>query len=128
MANTRKIESAEMLGKHIRYFIAKCENDGLIPSDYELLKFLNVSVATLDRYRAGEGTYKGDEEPLKNLQAYREHRLLRQLEDKNANSAGAIFQLKQAKNGGYTDAPQGNDSGATVTLRIEGVGGVEAFK
>ena len=129
MANTRKIESPEMLAKHIDNFIKYCEDGGGIPSDYELIKFLSISASTLERYKAGEGTYKGYEIPFKKLQLFREHRLLRQLEESRGNNTAAIFQLKQPKNGGYTDAPQNQgDQGVTVTLRIAGVGGEEAFQ
>ena len=131
MANTRKIESAEMLDKHIKEFIKYCENSSVIPSDWELCKFLNISPSLLSNYQRGEEageTYKGYNVPLKRLQQFREHRLLELLERDPKASTAAIFQLKQQKNGGYTDAPQAGDSSATVTLRIEGVGGVEAFK
>ena len=43
-------------------------------------------------------------------------------------AAAAIFQLKQPFNGGYVESTQQVDQGATVTLKIEGVGGVDAFK
>lgn len=55
MANTRKIESAEMLQKHIEDFVKHCENEGSIPSDYNLCKFLSISASTLDRYKRGKG-------------------------------------------------------------------------
>lgn len=127
MANTRKIDSAEMLDKHIKNFIEFCNDTGEIPSDYALCKFLSVSASTLERYKAGEGTYKGYDEPLKTLKKFREHRLLTMLEGNPKLSAAAIFQLKQPFNGGYQET-QTTDNSATVTLRIEGVGGVEAFK
>lgn len=127
MANTRKIDSAEMLDKHIKDFTEWCTKNGEIPSDYNLCKFLSVSASTLDRYKAGEGTYKGYDEPLKNLKKFREHRLLAMLEGNPKLSAAAIFQLKQPFNGGYQES-QAVDQSATITLKIEGVGGVEAFK
>lgn len=127
MANTRKIDSPEMLDKHIKDFTEWCTKNGEIPSDYNLCKFLSVSASTLDRYKAGEGTYKGYDEPLKNLRKFREHRLLAMLEGNPKLSAAAIFQLKQPFNGGYQESTA-VDHSATVTLKIEGVGGVEAFK
>ena len=54
MANTRKIESAEMLDKHIKEFIKYCENSNAIPSDWELCKFLNISPSLLSNYQRGE--------------------------------------------------------------------------
>ena len=47
MASTRKIESAEMLDKHIKDFIKYCQESGSIPSDWELCKFLNISPSLL---------------------------------------------------------------------------------
>jgi len=136
MGAQRKIETPEMLEKHINDFIAKCEETGEIPSDYALCKFLSISPTTLECYmtegRTEEekerGTYKGYSKPLKKLTQFREHRLLKQLEASKGNNSSAIFQLKQKKNGGYTDAPVQQESNASITLKIEGVGGVEAFK
>lgn len=128
MPNTRKIENPEMLEFHIKKFIHHCENTGEIPSNYNLCKFLSISASTLERYERGEGTYKGYDAPLKNLRQFREHRLLSMLEGDPKRAAAAIFQLKQSFNGGYTESPISQDAGATVTLKIEGVGGAEAFK
>lgn len=128
MAQTRKVESAEKLMKYMDDFIKYCEENEQIPSNYNLCKFLSISAATLDRYERGEGTYKGYEVPFKNLRQYREHRLLSMLEGDPKRAAAAIFQLKQSFNGGYTESPIAQDAGATVTLKIEGVGGAEAFK
>lgn len=128
MAQTRKVESAEKLMKYIDDFIKFCEENGEIPSNYNLCKFLSVSAATLSRYEAGDGNYKGYDIPFKNLRQYREHRLLTMLEGDSKKAAAAIFQLKQPFNGGYVESTQQVDQGATVTLKIEGVGGVDAFK
>ena len=125
MAQTRKVESAEKLMKYIDDFIKYCEENDEIPSNYNLCKFL---AATLSRYEAGEGNYRGYEIPFKNLRQYREHRLLTMLEGDSKKAAAAIFQLKQPFNGGYVESTQQVDQGATVTLKIEGVGGVDAFK
>lgn len=131
MSRPRSVESAEILDKYIDDFVQKCEKDNIIPSDYELLGFLNISASTLERFQRGgkEGeTYHGYDAPFKKLKAYREHRLLRQLEASRGNNTAAIFQLKQAKNGGYTDNPITTGEQATITLKIDGVGGVDAFK
>lgn len=137
MARPKKIETVEELDKHIDNFIEMCEKRGIIPSDWELMKFLNVSATTLETYEneghneedREKGTYKGYSQPIKKLIKYRESRLLKQLETTKGNNTAAIFQLKQKKNGGYVDIPTdaGNNS-ATLTLRVEGVGGMEAFK
>lgn len=137
MARPKKIENPAELDKHIDNFIEMCEEKGIIPSDWELMKFLNISVTTLETYEneghneedRERGTYKGYSIPLKKLVKYRESRLLKQLETTKGNNTAAIFQLKQKKNGGYVDVQQEVHSGsATLTLKIEGVGGVEAFR
>lgn len=136
MGAQRKIESPEMLDKHINDFIDKCEKGEEIPSDYALCKFLSISPTTLECYMTEgrtedereRGTYKGYSIPMKKLINYREHRLLRMIESSKGNNAGAIFQLKQKKNGGYTDAPVQQESNASITLKIEGIGGIEAFQ
>lgn len=137
MARPKKIQTAQELDKHIDNFIEKCEKHGVIPSDWELMKFLDISVTTLECYeqegRTEEekesGRYKGYSTPLKKLIKYRESRLLKQLEATKGNNTAAIFQLKQRKNGGYVDVPTDtSNSNATLTLKIEGVGGIEAFR
>lgn len=132
MSRPRSVESAEKLDKYIDGFIQMCEDDCKIPSDFELSKYISVSPATLERFQRGgkEGeTYHGYDEPFKKLKAYREHRLLRQLEASKGNNTAAIFQLKQVKNGGYTDNPiVTGEQAPTLKLIISGVGGEEAFK
>lgn len=133
MGRVRSVESADILDKYIDEFISICQKEDKVPSDYELLQFLNISPATMERFQRGgkeEGdTYYGYDAPFKKLRLYREHRLLKQLEASKGNNTAAIFQLKQAKNGGYTDNPiTTGDQGATLTIKVEGVGGLEAFK
>lgn len=132
MPKLKTVKDSQTLDAFMEDFIRMCEKEDKIPSDWALQKFLCVSPATLDRYRRGgkeeTDTYYGYDEPFKKLLAYREHRLLRQLEQSKGNNTAAIFQLKQAKNGGYTDNPIVTGEQATLTLKIEGVGGIEAFK
>lgn len=137
MARPKKIESPKELDRHIDNFIEMCEKQGVIPSDWELMKFLDVSVTTLETFEKEghteeereKGTYKGYSQPLKKLVKYRESRLLKQLETTKGNNTAAIFQLKQKKNGGYVDIPTDTSTAnSTLILKIEGVGGVEAFK
>ena len=67
------------------------------------------------------------EDAVKKLIAYREDRLVKELEKSRTTSSNVIFQLKQPKNGGYQDVQQ-VDSSAQVTIRIDGIGGLESFK
>ena len=131
MAKPRKVTDVDKFITYLDEFIKTCEQEHLKPSDYNLCKFLSVSQSTLDRYYKGEKageTYKGFDEALKTLISYREHYYSSMLDQKGSNVAGAIIQLKQPKNGGYTDVPAITSGGATLTLKIDGVGGLDAFK
>ena len=131
MANKRKVTDLNKFEFYIEEFINDCETKSIKPSDHNLRIFLNVSQSTLDRYYRGEKageTYRGFDEALKTLISYREHYYSSMLDQKGSNVAGAIIQLKQPKNGGYTDVPAITSGGATLTLKIDGVGGLDAFK
>lgn len=145
MGKQRKVADLKTFEKYIKDFINRCENEDLKPSDYNLRKFLGVSQSTLDRYYKGDKAtgvakvkdkrtgemvcaYHGYDEVLKDLISYREHYYSTMLDQRGANVAGAIIQLKQPKNGGYTDAPIVAQGSATLTLKVEGVGGMDAFK
>jgi hypothetical protein len=133
MPRPKKIKTPDDLDNLIDEFIALCENSGMIPSDYQLTKFLDISPATLDRYynardnynadKGQDNIYKGFDVPLKKLIQYREDRLLQQLEGNPKLTAGAIFQLKQAHSGGYVDRPVNDNSNATVdiTVKLDGL-------
>lgn len=131
MSKPRKVTDLDAFTKYIQEFIKTCEQEHLKPSDYNLCKFLSVSQSTLDRYYKGEKAgkaYTGFDDVLKNVISYREHYYSSMLDQKGTNVAGAIIQLKQPKNGGYTDVPAITSGGATLTLKIDGVGGLDAFK
>jgi hypothetical protein len=131
MAKTRKVTDQEQLEFYINEVIKRCESEHMKPSDYNLCKFLSISQSTLDRYYRGgkeAKTYEGFDDVLKTLISYREHYYSSMLDQKGTNVAGAIIQLKQPKNGGYTDVPAISSGGATLTLKIDGVGGLDAFK
>jgi hypothetical protein len=141
MANRRKIRDGDELARQIDEFVNWCEEYNEIPSDYNFAKYLDISDYQLQKMYQGGGEpivdragrfkrdvqYNSFPEALKKLSTYREHRLLIQMESNPKMVTSAIFQLKQAKNGGYTDSPLDNSGGATITLKIEGVGGAEAF-
>ena len=99
----KKIASPEALEKLIQGFVNHCEITGEIPDDYNLCKFLDISIPTLDRYYMGKDSYKGFDSPLKSLVAYREHRELKRAEEDPRQITGSIFRLKQKRWGGYTD-------------------------
>lgn len=145
MGKQRKVSDLKTFEKYIKDFINRCETEDMKPSDYNLRKFLGISQSTLDRYYRGDkatgvakvrdrktgemvNAYHGYDEVLKDLISYREHYYATMLDQRGANVAGAIIQLKQLKNGGYTDSPVAVQGNATLTLRVEGVGGMDAFK
>lgn len=128
MANKRKIETAELFEFHIKKFCEHCTKTGANPSDWALCNFLMISAHTLDRYRLESDKYPGYGDAYKTLVRFREDRLLNLMERDSHNATSSIFQLKQAKNGGYSDAPQITDKGTTIRLIIDGVGGEDAFR
>ena len=145
----KKIECAEDFHTKILEFIRHCEENDLAPTDFRLWEFLGVTPSEYKHLsdgkdRAGKAwkhrTKTEEEEKgclemdkravddaLKRLIAYREDRLVQQLEQSKGANSNAIFQLKQAKNGGYQDIQQA-DNNATITIKVDGVGGLDAFK
>lgn len=149
MAKKKKIDSAADLHAKVLDFIGVCEESGDAPTDFALWSYLGVRPSEWDNLIKGknkdgrpwehcqrtdegkkvweERDKRETEDALKKLTAFREDRLVRQLEaSKNANT-NAIFQLKQAKNGGYQDV-QTTDNNAAITIKIDGIGGLESFK
>lgn len=135
--------------KHINAFIELSQAEGFAPTDHALWSYLGVKPSEYEYLSKGrnpdggvwEHRCKTDEEKkvweerdkreaedaVKKLVAYREDRLVKELEKSRTTSSNVIFQLKQPKNGGYQDIQQQqNDS--SVTIKIDGIGGLEAFK
>lgn len=149
MGRQKTIKSAEDFAAKVLDFIGVCEDSGQSPTDYALWQFLGVSASEWDslskgldrdgrawpnrakseeeRKRAEETDKREAGDAVKRLVAYREDRLVKKLEESRNVNGNTIFLLKQAKNGGYQDTQQA-EVGGTVTVKIDGVGGLESFR
>ena len=108
-------------------FIRFCEENGEIPSDWNLVKFAGMSVRTLERYMASQGRYAAYDPGAVVLKKYREHWFARAALEAR-NPAAALFALKQPKNGGWSDV-QTVKQDSTLHVVVGGVGGSgDAFK
>lgn len=149
MGRKRVINSAEEFAGKVLDFIKVCANSDTSPTDYELWQYLGVKPSEWDalsrgqdqdgkpwpskakdedeRRRAEERDKVQAEDAVKKLVAFREDRLVKKLEESKNVNGNTIFLLKQAKNGGYQDT-MSQDLSASVTVKVEGVGGLDAFK
>lgn len=145
----KKIACAADFSRHINDFILKTQKEEIAPTDHALWSYLGVKPSEFEQLAKGkdpmgnpwEHHCKTEEEEkvererdkteaddaMKKLVAYREDRLVKELEKSRTTSSNVIFQLKQPKNGGYQDTIQ-TDSNSQVTIRIDGIGGLESFK
>lgn len=123
MARPRKIATAEELTEKIAQFIQAIENGEIDkPTDYRLCEFLSVSPDTLENWNNEKDKYQGYSEALKKLELFREHYWLTVAEnDKKATFA--IFNLKQKKNGGYTDKQEIEHKDLKIDVKINGIAG-----
>lgn len=146
----KSIQSAADFSKHINGFIEDSIASGYAPTDHRLYQYLGVKPSEYDHLAKGlrpDGTAWNQggnmsederkvcrerdrteaEDAVKKLVAYREDRLVQELEQSRTTSSNVIFQLKQPKNGGYQDIQQ-QDNTANVTIKVEGIGGLESFR
>lgn len=123
MARPRKISTAEELSEKIREFIALVDSGAIDkPTDYRLLEFLDISYTTLENWQNDTENYKGYLEALKKLERYREHYWL-SVADNEKKATFAIFNLKQKKNGGYTDKQEIEHKDMKIDISINGIKG-----
>lgn len=120
---------AEAIDRFGRYLHT---NRRAMPSDYELLEYINSDI--VDRFEDEEGveeiTAPELQELLKaeenaaavlKLQMIRENYYLKAMADDPKATTGAIFALKQPKNGGYSDKQEVSTE-KKLTIKLEGVG------
>ena len=149
MGRQKAIRSAEDFAAKVLDFIGVCEASEQSPTDYALWGFLGVTASEWDNLSRGldrdgrtwpnkanseEERKKAEEmdkrqagDAVKKLVAFREDRLVKRLEEAKQVNGNTIFLLKQAKNGGYQDVQQ-VEAGGSVTVKIDGVGGLESFR
>lgn len=129
----------EQFDKLIDDFIQEVEAGNIPrPSDYRLSVYTGLSISTLERYYVAmndnnisldnsdrdKATYIPYGRSIKKLVAYRADRLTGLAEQDSKQTASAIFQLKQAHNGGYTDKQQTETSGnIAINVTLKGANG-----
>lgn len=115
-------------------FIEHCENTNIIPDDYNVIKYFDISTRTLDRYfgdidkdtdnstdndNSDELYYRGFGEAIKKLVFFREH-YLSQLSIDNPKTIGRTnFQQKQGRWGKWSDKQESSNS-LSIDLKING--------
>jgi hypothetical protein len=123
MARPRKIASAEELAVKLDEFI-KLVDSGKIdkPTDYRLCEYLNISHDLIELWNTERDNYKGYSAALKKLEQYREQFWLNKADDPKL-ATFAIFNLKQKKNGGYTDKQEIEHKDLKIDVKINGISG-----
>lgn len=123
MGRKKAFSSPEVFGKAISDFIELSSKDNIIPTDYNLCKFLGIAYLTLYDYQTNkEGRYEGYANELKKLTAYRENYFLTLSLENPKASTPAIFALKQAKNGGWVDKPVIDVTAKELKIITDGTG------
>lgn len=123
MARPRKIATAEELAVKLDEFI-KLVDSGKIdkPTDYRLCEFLGIEYTTMERWVNDKEKYLGYADKLKKLELYREQFWLGKADDPKL-ATFAIFNLKQKKNGGYTDKQEIEHKDVKIDVKINGING-----
>ena len=114
--------SVDRFGEHLN------RRDDKVPSDYEFMEFINSDMVykyEFDEIDADEyeELMKAEENAaaVKKLRLIRENFYLKKMARDPKLSTGAIFALKQPKNGGYSDK-QEVSSEKVLTIKFDGVG------
>jgi hypothetical protein len=117
MSFERKYKSPEDFQAAIDNYFADCEARNIFPDLAGMRLFIDISQDTEERY----SKQKGYAEVLKKAQDRRESWLTRRVMSDNAKAVtGAIFALKQPKNGGWRDVQE--TSGAmNITVNLPGM-------
>lgn len=113
--------TAKAIREGVRQCIEHCESTGNPPAEYVLHRFLDIpeeELARLAQRKDELGRAASEWEEFKTFYWLRHGR-------EDAKQAQfAMFNLKEPRNGGY-----GAESGkAEIVVRLEGVGGQEAFR
>jgi len=114
-------------------YVNRCKNSVVVPSDYELLEFINSDIVYgvfEDDEDVEEVTAPELEEAIKSeenavaaakLRMIRENFYVKAMARDPKATTGAIFALKQPKNGGYSDKQEVKTE-KTLTIKLSGVG------
>lgn len=128
--------TAEELAAAVDEFFAIREEQQSFPDEPGLIVFLGdklgISIGTYRRYNENdseddENIYKKHAQVLARARLLRESWLCTRMATDNKAAQGCLNNLKQPKNGGYIDRASDSVGSATITLKIDGVGGPAAF-
>ena len=111
----------ESFADKVDEYLKLCEDKEQFPDEAGMLLYLDISDETLRKYGEDKGNnYIGT---IKKAQKVRESWLTRRVMSDNAKAVtGAIFALKQPKNGGWRDVQE--TSGAmNITVNLPGMSG-----
>ena len=111
----------EAFADKVDEYLKLCEDKEQFPDEAGMLLYLDISDETLRKYGEDkENNYIGT---IKKAQKVRESWLTRRVMSDNAKAVtGAIFALKQPKNGGWRDVQE--TSGAmNITVNLPGMNG-----
>lgn len=115
--------TAKAFAEKMDAFIGFCESEGMDATDYQLIKYFEISPTCLEEYRTHDKLnddsiekYEGFAAALKKLDLYREDATIRQVvSDPKLTSHGA-FKLRQPHWGGWGDKP---DAASDVSIRMK---------
>lgn len=111
-------------------YITGCEADNTFPDEAGMRLYLGISKRTMERMvseKESPETWRDFREVFDYAKDKRESFLVRRMTSDNKAAQGCLNALKQAANGGYIDRPV--DSGKIeLTIKAEGIGGMEMFK
>lgn len=111
----------ESFADKVEEYIKQCQDQDIFPDEAGMLLYLDISDETLRKYREDkQNNYIGT---IKKAERVRESWLTRRVMSDNAKAVtGAIFALKQPKNGGWRDVQE--TSGAmSITVNLPGMSG-----
>lgn len=116
--------TAESFAVKMDAFISYCDSEGVEATDYQLVKFFELSPIMLEKYRAsdkmnGDSKHKTDgfQAALKKLDLYREDATIRQIVSEPKLTSHGALKLRQPHWGGWNDK-QSDAQDVTVRLKI----------
>jgi len=116
---SRLSQDAKRFNELVDVFIERViAGDYPVPSDFNLIRFLNIDPKTYQYYQDNAENH-GYKEGFEKLRMFREDFWMkRSIEAKTATAA--MFHLRQAKNGGYVDKQEKSNDPIKVEVVIKG--------
>ena len=126
----KAFETPDDFREAIENYVYSCEERGEFPDEAGMRLSLGCCKRVVDKLISeteNPDGYQVCRDALEWAKDKRESFLVRKMTSDNKAAQGCLNALKQPANGGYIDRPM--DSGKVeLTLKVVGVGGMEAFK